>query len=144
METLFLPLAPNRVMGGVLANVPTERVSDLDVTVEEGVPSNITGGVVADADGTEGVDDRRFFGMEALVRRAGEEGAVSRVRGALGRREVVLGRESSDDDPAGDGTVEDDTATGAEVPAWEVARGPDDARPDDAGQAEETPTGETD
>jgi uncharacterized membrane protein len=47
METLFLPLAPNPVMGGFLAHVPAERVLDVDMTIEEGVRSIITSGIAA-------------------------------------------------------------------------------------------------
>lgn len=45
MVTLFLPLAPNPVMGGFLTHVPGDRVADLDMTVEEGVQSIITSGI---------------------------------------------------------------------------------------------------
>jgi uncharacterized membrane protein len=141
METLFLPLAPNPVMGGFLAHIPAERVSDVDMTVEEGIRSIITSGVAADAEDADEVDDRLFLGVEELVRRDGEAGAVSRVRGALDRQGTVLGRESDpDDDPAGRGGGE------AEVPTWEVTAGGDDAgpTPDEPGEAEETRTGETD
>lgn len=51
METLFLPLAPNPVMGGFLAHVPAEHVSDVDMTVEEGVRSIITSGIATGAEG---------------------------------------------------------------------------------------------
>lgn len=57
METLFLPLAPNPVMGGFLAHVPAANVSDVDMTVEEGVRSIITSGIATGAEGE--VDDRR-------------------------------------------------------------------------------------
>jgi len=47
METVFLPLAPNPVMGGFLAHIPTENVEDVDMTVEEGVRSIITSGIAS-------------------------------------------------------------------------------------------------
>ncbi|MFB6137617.1 MAG: DUF502 domain-containing protein [Halobacteriaceae archaeon] len=57
MRTLFLPLAPNPVMGGFLSHVPDERVYDVDMTVEEGIRSIVTSGVAVDADGdTAGVE----------------------------------------------------------------------------------------
>jgi uncharacterized membrane protein len=43
--TLFLPLAPNPVMGGHLVHVPADRVMDVDMTVEEGVRAVVTSGV---------------------------------------------------------------------------------------------------
>ncbi len=45
MLTLFLPLAPNPVMGGFLTHVPEERVREVDMTVEEAVQSIITSGI---------------------------------------------------------------------------------------------------
>ena len=45
MQTLFMPLAPNPVMGGFLVHVPAERVFDVDVTVEEAVSAIVTSGV---------------------------------------------------------------------------------------------------
>ena len=50
MQTLFLPLAPNPVMGGFLAHVPGDQVHEVDMTVEEGIRAVVTTGVaVADA-----------------------------------------------------------------------------------------------
>lgn len=45
MHTLFLPLAPNPVMGGFLAHVPADRVRSVDMTVEEGMRTVVTTGV---------------------------------------------------------------------------------------------------
>jgi len=48
MVTLFLPLAPNPVMGGFLTHIPRDRVSDVDMTVEEAVRIVITSGIATD------------------------------------------------------------------------------------------------
>ncbi|MFB6302593.1 MAG: DUF502 domain-containing protein [Haloferacaceae archaeon] len=48
MVTLFVPLAPNPVMGGFLVYAPTERVHDVDLTVEESMQAIITSGVAID------------------------------------------------------------------------------------------------
>lgn len=54
MLTLFLPLAPNPVMGGHLVHVPQDAVIDVDMTVEEGIRAVVTSGVaVADTEGDE-------------------------------------------------------------------------------------------
>ena len=45
MLTLFLPLAPNPVMGGHLVHMPAEKVMDVDMTVEEGIRAIVTSGV---------------------------------------------------------------------------------------------------
>lgn len=45
MLTLFLPLAPNPVMGGHLVHLPESRVMDVEMTVEEGVQAIVTSGV---------------------------------------------------------------------------------------------------
>ncbi|MFB6069068.1 MAG: DUF502 domain-containing protein [Halobacterium sp.] len=49
MQTLFLPLAPNPVMGGHLTHVPKDRVMDVDMTVEEGMRTVVTMGVAISA-----------------------------------------------------------------------------------------------
>jgi len=48
MVTLFLPLAPNPVMGGFLTHIPREQVNDVDMTVEEAVQIIITSGIATD------------------------------------------------------------------------------------------------
>jgi len=45
MMTLFVPMAPNPVTGGFLTYVPTDRVYDVDMTIEDGVKSILTSGV---------------------------------------------------------------------------------------------------
>ncbi|KYH25737.1 hypothetical protein HAPAU_24150 [Halalkalicoccus paucihalophilus] len=45
MLTLFVPFAPNPVMGGFLIYVPENRVIDIEMTVEESVQAIITSGV---------------------------------------------------------------------------------------------------
>ena len=47
MVTLFVPLAPNPVMGGFLTYVPRDRTYDVDMTVEEAVSALVTSGVTA-------------------------------------------------------------------------------------------------
>ena len=45
MVTVFVPMAPNPVMGGHLLNLPDDRVSDVDMSVEEGMQAIMTTGV---------------------------------------------------------------------------------------------------
>jgi len=45
MQTLFLPMAPNPVMGGYVLHVSADRVYDVDLSVEEGIRSIVTSGV---------------------------------------------------------------------------------------------------
>ncbi len=45
MVTVFVPMAPNPVMGGHLLNIPEDRVSDVDMSVEEGMQAIMTTGV---------------------------------------------------------------------------------------------------
>jgi uncharacterized membrane protein len=47
MVTLFLPMAPNPMMGGFVVHVSTDRVIDVDMTVEEGIRAVVTSGVTA-------------------------------------------------------------------------------------------------
>ncbi|WP_227131142.1 DUF502 domain-containing protein [Halorubellus salinus] len=51
LVTLFLPLAPNPVMGGHLVHVPSERVMDVDMTVDEGIRTVVTSGVATGGSG---------------------------------------------------------------------------------------------
>lgn len=62
MLTLFLPLAPNPIMGGHLVHMPADRVHDVDVTVEEGIQAIVTSGVaLSEADRTaDGVSPERL------------------------------------------------------------------------------------
>ncbi|WP_424016575.1 DUF502 domain-containing protein [Halorientalis pallida] len=48
MQTLFMPLAPNPVMGGFLIHLPPDRVHEIGMTVEEAVEAIVTSGVSVD------------------------------------------------------------------------------------------------
>lgn len=54
--TLFMPLAPNPVMGGYVIHVPSERVYDVDLSVEEGIRSIVTSGVATGERDSERLD----------------------------------------------------------------------------------------
>jgi uncharacterized membrane protein len=62
MVTLFLPMAPNPVMGGYVLHVEAEHVFDVDMTVEEGIQSIVTSGVAtgrrSESDLSEGMLER--------------------------------------------------------------------------------------
>lgn len=45
MLVLFVPLAPNPVMGGFMVCVPADRVRDVDMTVQEAFQAVVTSGV---------------------------------------------------------------------------------------------------
>lgn len=53
MVTLFVPMAPNPIMGGFVVHVAADRVVDVDVTVEQGIRSIVTSGVAVDQNGTD-------------------------------------------------------------------------------------------
>ena len=55
MYTLFLPLAPNPVMGGHLVHLPESRVMDVEMSVEEGVQAIVTSGVAMTDRGDAGL-----------------------------------------------------------------------------------------
>ena len=82
MVTLFMPMAPNPVMGGFVIHVDRERVHDIDISVEEGIQSIVTSGVTAGGDTTteetelapeeiaslgRAIDERRFDDDEGAV-----------------------------------------------------------------------------
>lgn len=55
METLFVPMAPNPVMGGHVISVDETRIYDVDMTVEEAIRSIVTSGVAMEEIGGESV-----------------------------------------------------------------------------------------
>ncbi|RNJ26772.1 DUF502 domain-containing protein [Halosegnis longus] len=57
MVTLFMPMAPNPVMGGFVIHVSRDRVVDVDITVEQGLRSIVTSGVAL-TDSDDGPDMR--------------------------------------------------------------------------------------
>ncbi|ELZ40243.1 DUF502 domain-containing protein [Halorubrum tebenquichense] len=75
MRTLFMPMAPNPVMGGHVVFVPERRIVDVELTVDEGIRALVTSGVALEevaadlddvdpsdlrADAPEGTIDARF------------------------------------------------------------------------------------
>ncbi|UPW00814.1 DUF502 domain-containing protein [Halorussus gelatinilyticus] len=50
LVAMFLPFAPNPVMGGYLSYIPEENVYDVDMTVEEGIRTIITSGIASGED----------------------------------------------------------------------------------------------
>jgi uncharacterized membrane protein len=59
METLFMPMAPNPVMGGFVIHVESDRVIDADLTVEEGIRSIVTSGVAVSGEDAPGTLDNQ-------------------------------------------------------------------------------------
>ncbi|MFB6133269.1 MAG: DUF502 domain-containing protein [Halanaeroarchaeum sp.] len=76
MVTVYLPLAPNPVMGGYVLHVATEHVYDVDMTVEEGIQSIVTSGVVTGHPGEDGLSDDM---VARIDRRIDPMDVVSRV-----------------------------------------------------------------
>ncbi|QUO48774.1 DUF502 domain-containing protein [Halorubrum ruber] len=63
MRTLFMPMAPNPVMGGHVVFVPERRIVDVELTVDEGIRALVTSGVAleevaADLDDVDSEDLR--------------------------------------------------------------------------------------
>lgn len=93
LVTLFLPLAPNPVMGGHLVHVPSERVMDVDMTVDEGVRTVVTSGVA-----TGGMRDGAGSSLSADELEAlsvGSESAVG-ARGTAGDSAAARQRRGTD------------------------------------------------
>jgi len=77
LETLFLPLAPNPVMGGFLAHVPDERVNTVDMTVDEAVSTIITSGIATetpDGEAYRNLSDEELAEMREMTALTGNEG----------------------------------------------------------------------
>jgi uncharacterized membrane protein len=79
LRTLFMPLAPNPVMGGFLVHVPAARVYDVDLTVEQAVSAIVTSGVaIGDTGNTASLsaDEMAALGEYDTERTTVEEGLV--------------------------------------------------------------------
>jgi uncharacterized membrane protein len=100
MVTVFLPMAPNPVMGGYVLHVAEEYVFDVDMTVEEGIQSIVTSGVAtgtrSEEEFTEGMLDRFerrldaadvMVGIEELEETARETVAAARERATIDDRD---------------------------------------------------------
>jgi uncharacterized membrane protein len=109
MVTVFLPMAPNPVMGGYVLHVAEARVYDVNLTVEEGIQSIVTSGVAtgrrSEEEFTEGMLDRFerrldaadvMFGIDEL-----EETARETVAAARERAPVDVESDEADSDEAG-------------------------------------------
>lgn len=68
MTTLFMPMAPNPVMGGHVVFVPTDRITDVDLSVEEGIRALVTSGVaIGNATaGSPGLTERQLRELTLL------------------------------------------------------------------------------
>lgn len=62
MVSMFLPLAPNPVTGGLLTYIPRSDVYDIDMTIEEEIQSVLTSGVATD----QGASGTLDIGLEGL------------------------------------------------------------------------------
>jgi uncharacterized membrane protein len=104
MTTLFLPLAPNPIMGGFLAHIPEERVMHVDMSVDQAVQTIITSGIATESP-DEGqfreLDDEEVSGVREITSPpadreggdgegrstpAGEEGTEGSAEGGDGER----------------------------------------------------------
>jgi uncharacterized membrane protein len=72
MRTIFLPMAPNPVMGGFLSHIPDERIIDVDMTVEEGIQSIVTSGVAVQGGDLSREELRKMGVAEADLPERGE------------------------------------------------------------------------
>ena len=106
MRTLFMPMAPNPVMGGHVLFVPERRVVEIDLSIEEGIRALVTSGVALEraAAETEGVSP-------AQVRDAAPEGRIDSYHSSTsnagkrsddGRGGRSDERIASDDEPSGE------------------------------------------
>jgi uncharacterized membrane protein len=91
MVTLFMPMAPNPVMGGFVIHVSRDRVTDVDMTVEQGIRSIVTSGV---AIGEEGP---RVRGLSAT-----ELGELAGTDAVAGRAAPGTGPAATPDERAAD------------------------------------------
>ncbi|WP_224449449.1 DUF502 domain-containing protein [Haloprofundus salilacus] len=108
--TMFLPLAPNPVMGGHLVHVPEPKVHDVEMTVEEGVRAIVTSGVaIGPASETEvGLSESQLRSLSAI-----NEGTKPELSNGAG--DGSGGDNGSDGSDGGDGSDEGvDSGDGSE------------------------------
>jgi uncharacterized membrane protein len=70
VTTLFLPLAPNPIMGGFLAHVPEARIMPVEMNVDQAVQTIITSGIATDSpDAAEfrDLDDDEMGGVREIT-----------------------------------------------------------------------------
>ncbi|GAB6860374.1 hypothetical protein JCM17092_04630 [Haloplanus litoreus] len=94
MVSMFLPLAPNPVTGGLLTYVPESNVYDIDMTVEEGVRSILTSGVATG----EGAQDPTQLTMDDLKRVADLQGLGDAIGSDDDRQDSETRSESAVDE----------------------------------------------
>lgn len=71
MRTLFMPMAPNPVMGGHVLFVPERRIVEVDLTVEEGIRALVTSGVALERAGADAGVPMSDIGDDGLDARIG-------------------------------------------------------------------------
>ncbi|PSQ30035.1 hypothetical protein BRD16_08965 [Halobacteriales archaeon SW_6_65_46] len=105
MVTLFMPMAPNPVMGGFVIHVSRDRVVDADITVEQGLRSIVTSGVALTDDDTAKLRGLSPDEMETL-------GSIERIEQHTtpGQDHVV----TEDDEPTVERVEEYDAAVAPE------------------------------
>jgi len=77
MTTLYLPMAPNPVMGGFVIHVDDEKVYDLDMSVEAGMRSLVTSGVAINSTEDVPVEDLPGAADPGMVEQIPKEGPHS-------------------------------------------------------------------
>jgi len=102
MRTLFMPMAPNPVMGGHVLFVPERRIVDVGLSVEEGIRALVTSGVALEraAAETDGVSPTQ-------VRDAGPDGRIGSYHSPTsdaGKRSGAEKRSAAEDRPDDDRT----------------------------------------
>ncbi|PSP90635.1 hypothetical protein BRC90_01545 [Halobacteriales archaeon QS_4_69_34] len=112
MWTLFVPMAPNPVMGGFVVYLPDERVHDVAMTVEEGIRAVVTSGVATSADGdTSAVPTERLrrLGLEGSTEHPGPAGASEDSPAEETPSERSTDAGSADEDTTAESVADEDT-----------------------------------
>jgi uncharacterized membrane protein len=152
MVTLFLPIAPNPVMGGHLVHMPEDRVRDVDMSVEEAMRTVVTMGVATSSpdNGSGGLSERELRQMSAFTgepydvqdpEMADERGAQPEMDPTERREEYEQWSRPDDagEDPRPEdvakrqrsGSIGDDASHPEDVERGEGSIGRDDAHPED-------------
>jgi hypothetical protein len=131
MLTLFLPLAPNPVMGGHLVHLPEDRVMDVEMTVEEGLQTIVTSGVAmgGDDDADDGLSAAKLESLTTTGRASAPGGPApsadaDTTDAQAGRIDRQARTARYDDDVSPEHTTTPDELARRERTAAEDAAGP--------------------
>jgi uncharacterized membrane protein len=107
MVTLFLPMAPNPVMGGYVLHVSEDRVVDVDMTVEEGIQSIVTSGVATGSRSQKDLSDTMLNRLQDRLDATNSVVSMQDLERYASEASTQLGNSMQNDESTGGPATED-------------------------------------